>query len=309
MVAHPDVPILVIGFNRPELMRRQIERLRSWAPSSLYLACDGPRAGVVDDVPATEAVRQCAELVDWDCSLRTLFADTNLGCGAAVTAAITWFFKNESAGIILEDDVIASPDFLRFAAEILERYADDERVYSVTGLSLDSPAQRAHQSDSYRFTALPLIWGWATWRRAWNPEITSVAGWHDWCDLDAVARAHQWPHMLTQVLRRRIDDAESGRVDTWDAGYAVHGLAVDAMHIMPARSLTSNVGVSDGASHNGYQPKRVREPELMSWPLVHPATVAIDSSVDRLMLVEAFEASPRGYGRKALRRARRLIPT
>ena len=307
MVAHHDVPVLVIGFNRPDLMRRQIERLRSWAPSTLYLACDGPRAGVVDDGPATEAVRQCADLVDWDCTLHTLFAPTNLGCGAAVTAAITWFLENESAGIILEDDVVASPDFLRFAAEMLARYADDERVYSIAGLSLDSPGQRAGQTDSYRFTAMPLIWGWATWRRAWNPEITSVAGWHEWCDLDGIARQRQWPRLLTEVLRRRLNDAESGRIDTWDAGFSARSLASGSVHIMPARTLTANVGITTDPSHHGYLPKWVREPEPMSWPLTHPATVTIDSTVDRAMLVDLFEATPIGYCAKALRKARGAI--
>ncbi len=304
MLAHPDVPVLVIGFNRPDLMRRQIERLRSWAPSSLYLACDGPRIGAADDGPATEAVRRCAELVDWDCSLHTLFAPTNLGCGAAVTAALTWFFESEPAGIILEDDVVASPDFLRFAAQMLERYADDERVSTIAGLSLDSPTQRARQSNSYRFTAMPLIWGWATWRRAWNPDITSVAGWHEWCDLDGIARQRQWPRLLTEVLRRRFNDAESGRVDTWDAGFTARSLASGSVHIMPARTLTANVGVSESASHAGYQPKWAREPEPMPWPLTHPEVVAVDRAVDRTMLVDTFEATPSGYCAKALRKAR-----
>ena len=49
--------------------------------------------------------------VDWDCEVKTLFRDKNLGCKYAVSSAIDWFFENEEMGIILEDDCLPSQSF------------------------------------------------------------------------------------------------------------------------------------------------------------------------------------------------------
>jgi len=300
-----DTPVLLLGFNRPHLMRAQIAALREVRPSRVYLAVDGPRASVTGERDAVEEVRACAGLVDWPCELRTRFLDGNHGCGQAVSGAIGWFLEAEPAGIVLEDDVRVSPDFHRFAAELLPRYADDERVWSITGICPDPPGSRG--AADYRFTAVPQLWGWATWRRAWAHADLDLHDWSSWLDLDGVARQHGWPRLLTAVLRRRARDAASGVVDTWDTPFALRALAAGALHIVPAVPLATNVGVSDSPTHSGYAPAFLRPPEPLPAPIRHPATVEVSRDRDRAGLVAAFEATPAGFGRKAWRRIRQRI--
>lgn len=112
-----STPILYLIFNRPKLTGRTFEAIRKVKPQRLYIAGDGPRTG---KGPAEQnLVRETRELVlqkiDWPCDVKTLFRDNNLGCGRAVSEAISWFFEQEEMGIILEDDCLPDLSFLDFA--------------------------------------------------------------------------------------------------------------------------------------------------------------------------------------------------
>ena len=304
MPSYVNPPVLVVGFNRPELMREQLIRLRDIRPSRLYVACDGPRPGREADIQTTTAVKESIELVDWPCEVQTLFQDQNLGCGKGVSTAITWFLQHEPGGIILEDDVVATPDFHNFAGEMLQRYADDPRVWSVMGLSLDRPDVRARQTNSYRFTTMPQVWGWATWATTWESFTLDISDWPAWLDLDAIAREQGWSWPLTNVVRRRLSDIAAGKVDAWAPSLAARSWQAGGLHVMPRRALTTNVGVFVDATHPGYEPTQMREPESLDWPLTEPFDVTTDHAADTALFTDFFEGTWSGYARKAIRRVR-----
>src|SRR5271169_304080 len=142
-----------------------MEAIRRAQPPRLYVAADGPR-----DRPGEprrcEEVRRIATAVDWPCDVKTLFRDQNLGLRRAVASAIDWFFESEEEGIVLEDDCLPSLDFFRFCTELLERYRTDTRVMAICGSSYVNPG--SNHTASYYFSYYADVWGWATWRRAWQ---------------------------------------------------------------------------------------------------------------------------------------------
>jgi hypothetical protein len=101
-----DVPILLIGFNRPEKTQRVFEAVRAAAPQRLYVAADGPRAGVPSDLDRCERTRQVLNEVNWPCQVQQLYQPANLGCKRGVEPAIDWSLRHEERGIILEDDCL-----------------------------------------------------------------------------------------------------------------------------------------------------------------------------------------------------------
>ena len=105
-----DVPILFLVFNRPETTKEVFQRIKDIQPAKLFVAADGPRAGKEGEEEKCEAVRRLIlDGIDWPCKVETLFRFHNLGCGNAVSSAITWFFDNVEVGIILEDDTLPDP--------------------------------------------------------------------------------------------------------------------------------------------------------------------------------------------------------
>lgn len=88
------------------------------------MAADGPRAdhrgGEGEKVRAVR--NYILSSIDWNCEVKTLFRDENLGCKRAVSSAIDWFFSHVEEGIILEDDCVPDQSFFPFCQELLERY-------------------------------------------------------------------------------------------------------------------------------------------------------------------------------------------
>ena len=129
--------VLLLFFNRMDCLRIVLERLREIRPERLYLAADGPRHTRPEEASLCKQTRDMAlEMINWQCCVKTLFRDHNLGCGRAVSEAISWFFENESEGIIIEDDCLLDTSFFRFAAEMLERYRNDERIALISALNI-----------------------------------------------------------------------------------------------------------------------------------------------------------------------------
>ena len=98
-------------FNRPDTTQQVFDVSPKGRPTRLYIAADGPRLDRAGEKEKCEAARAIATDIDWDCRVETLFRDENLGCGTAVSEAITWFFNHEEEGIILEDDCLPEPSF------------------------------------------------------------------------------------------------------------------------------------------------------------------------------------------------------
>ena len=159
-------PILFLIFNRPETTKKVFSAIKEVQPPRLYIAADGPRSEQPDEADHCELARTIATKVDWDCEVKTLFRDQNLGIRIAVSQAIDWFFEQEPEGIILEDDCLPDQSFFWFCKELLEKYRNDTRIMHIGGTNFQFGKNRTNYS--YYFSRYAHIWGWASWRRAWE---------------------------------------------------------------------------------------------------------------------------------------------
>ena len=126
-------PVLFIAFNRPELTQKVFEKISEAKPNKLYVAIDGPRQKNKLDYEKIQKVYKIFKNINWKCEVFFLKSNINLGCKVAVSKAISWFFKNEDKGIILEDDCVPNSDFFLFCQEMLIRYEDNKKIQMITG--------------------------------------------------------------------------------------------------------------------------------------------------------------------------------
>ena len=287
------VPILLIGFNRPDFMAEQIVAIRDARPLRLYIAVDGPREGRIDEAEKCRAVRDCVKLIDWPCEIKTLFREKNLGCKYGVSSAITWFFENEEMGIILEDDCRPTLAFLRFASEMLERYKDDDSIGAVCGFNHFN--LQSDKNASYHFSHHMDIWGWASWRRVWQYYDVEMGSFKDrLADIIDNSKATSY---YKKVLRLFASDIGNG-LSTWDIQFSLLSLSKGWLNIVPSQRLVANAGLADDrATHTGgyiYWGKDWSKAGTIEFPLVHPSEAVCDDAADRLR--ERMEGAifPRG---------------
>ena len=294
-------------FNREDCLRRVLERVREVRPKRLYLAADGPRLDRPGEATACESVRRMAvDLVDWPCELKTLFRDKNLGCGKAVSEAISWFFSHEPEGIILEDDCLVDVSFFDFAAEMLERFRDDERIGVISALNVAGTA--VPFNHSYAFSRLVCgCWGWASWRRVWKdydidcrllPELEREN------ELFFARDFHEQWFMTTSLKGIQ----ELGGYNTWDYQLAFANLIQSRLNIVPEVNMVQNLGDSGDGTHI---PSRVlhqatHETKRLSFPLRHPPYVMPNERYDAFYKRYVM-ASPPSWIRRAMKSLAALL--
>ena len=277
-----NTPILMIVFNRPEQTREVFERVRQAQPPRLYIGADGPRPGKGEE-DKVAAVRAIVEEVDWECEVFTLYQEENQGCAFAPPAAISWFFEHEEAGIILEDDCLPSMSFFGYCQEMLERYKNDQRIFMISGSNLQDGWQRDPEY-SYYFSHLGLIWGWATWRRAWEYYDWNVKMFGEIRD-KGLLEDYYWNQPSTQYVidfLERVYNGEPG-IDTWDYQWAFSIYANSGLSINPNVNLIQNIGMNaEGATHMSEADQRhVNRPIYdLEFPLTHPPFLIRDRVSD-----------------------------
>jgi hypothetical protein len=241
--------VLFLIFNRPEPTRQVFEAIRAYEPARLYVAADGPRSEKPGEWSLCVETRSVLSKIDWDCKVYPLLRDENLGCGAAVSEAITWFFGQEEEGIILEDDCLPDPSFFSFCEEMLDRYRDEPRVGSVSGNNFLPRSLR--MGAPYGFSKYVQIWGWATWRRFWeNYDFNLVGRPSEWEEIIGRAnpitnQANYWWQIFNAL--------QAGLIDTWDFQVMFSSWRHEYVHIFPSRNLVTNLGYGGDATHTNFQ--------------------------------------------------------
>ena len=110
-----EVPVLLLTFNRPDLVEKQLVLLSQIKPNYLFVFSDGPRQGSNSDFEKVSSCREILNNINWECKIFKKFENKNLGCGKGVSSAISWFFSNIEEGIIIEDDCLLAESFFEFA--------------------------------------------------------------------------------------------------------------------------------------------------------------------------------------------------
>jgi len=273
-------PVLFIVFNRPDVTKRVFEAIRQAKPPRLYIAADGPREGRAGEAEKVADVRRIATAVDWDCEVKTLFREKNLGCKRAVSSAIDWFFEHEEQGIILEDDCLPAQSFFRFCDVLLDHYHDDSRVWQVCGTTHLSDHAPPNNAD-YFFSRYGPIWGWASWRRAWENYDVELAKWQTMRQPNLMESVY--PDANERAAKLRIGDRlVSGEIDTWDWQWGIAKNFNNALSIVPKKNQIVNIGFTDDATHTHNASKRppARSFEMGS-EIVHPEFVVPDRQYER----------------------------
>ena len=111
-----NTAILFLVFNRPETTSKVFSAIRSIKPSRLYLASDGPRENKEGEKEKVNSVRKIVTDVDWQCDVKTLFREKNLGC-KGVSEAISWFFQMKRKELFLKMTTYHIKIFLYFVRQ------------------------------------------------------------------------------------------------------------------------------------------------------------------------------------------------
>lgn len=275
-----DIAVLCVFFIRPDSFEKVFEQVRLARPSKLFLYQDGPREGRPDDADKIARCRKIAEEgIDWECQVYRSYQEKNVGCDPSMYNAITWMFSHVDKGIILEDDIVASQSFFPFCKELLDRYENDNRVFTIAGMNhLDVYGP---ENADYFFSRRSAIWGWATWKRCIDMFDTEYSFLKD-------------PYTL-KTMRPQIEALdEKIKMCQWHQSTGIRFFETiiwntkstqNMLDIVPTKNLTSNIGIGAGGTHgagsidvvpNGLKQVYYKKTYDYEFPLRHPKHMVPD---------------------------------
>jgi len=296
-----NVPILFLIFNRPQTTAIVFDKIKQQQPAKLYIAADGFRKNKEGEKALCEETKRIVlDGIDWDCEIKTLFRNENLGCGRAVSQAITWFFEHEEEGIILEDDCLPNESFFLYCADLLGQYRDNPTIMHISATNLND--SQKFGDATYYFSNYPHIWGWATWRRAWasyNFELNDTKFYNNLIDR---LFTDPFEHRFWKTVLNTVD-----KIDTWDYQWMFSVFKSNGICANTNYNFILNIGFGEDATHTAYASPYTNLKQRHVERTVHPQQIKINKKGDLQFLKYTHGLEKRGYLNYFLMRGNNLL--
>lgn len=294
-------PIALFTYNRAEHVDRALASLSRCARLDecvLYIYCDGPKGP-----EQTNAVRASREKVaGWASKLGATVTERaeNLGLARSIVSGVTDLCGAFGRVIVLEDDLVVTPDFLNYMLSALDRYKDEPRVYQVSGYM--HPVSHPLQPDAF-FMPMTTTWGWATWIRAWHIFDSRPKGVREWLAEPETRRRFNLND--TFPLAQMMESNLAGHIDSWGILWWYAVFRAGGLVIHPRTSLVYNAGFDGTGVHCGKLSSNFCQPRLgkfgesrLSKSIVFPDRIAPDeeafSRVKEFLKSQTFTTKPYG---------------
>ena len=227
-----DASIVLFLFNRAETLAPIIEVLRVVRPRVVFAIADGPRPDRPDDRERCQAARALVDGFDWPCEIVRDFAEANMGCHRRITSGLDWVFREVPEAIVVEDDVLPDPSFFAWCGRMLDLYRDEPRVMHITGRNV--LGRWTVGGEGHCLLHRGSVWGWASWRRAWQQEVR-IPGTPESMER-ATAESGADPLVVDHLLMLQ-EVALSGVTPMWDVLWELRKGLVGGLSVVPCTRI------------------------------------------------------------------------
>lgn len=237
-----SIPVLLIGFNRPDTIQQVFNSIKNAKPKTLYITIDAARDGKEGERYKVEQVKDIVKNVDWGCTVYRKYNEINLGAEITISSAIKWAFEKEEYLIIIEDDIVVPISFFKFEEEMLIKYKDDNNICIVSGNNF-TPLPTLNNED-YFFCHYGHSWGWGTWKREVNSFNLNTEILEEHCKYiftktitNSKGEAKYYARLFKNLRAKGIGNC------TWDFIGLYNNRINRKLAIVPRVNLATNIGV------------------------------------------------------------------
>lgn len=247
-------PIIVFAYDRPEHLRRTIEALAKSVyaeDSELYIFCDGPKTDASEERKShIKQTREVAHASTGFKDLHVIEAPQNKGLANSIIGGVTEVIAKHGRVIVLEDDLITSPYFLKYMNTALDKYKSYPSVFTISANR--PPVNKMTIPADYEYDVFvslrPFSTGWATWKDKWERIDWSLNYLDDFLKHPQQIKSfHHGGDDLTEMLCLQHDH----RIDSWAIRYAFQHFYHHAVAILPCVPYVDNIGFDGSGIHSG----------------------------------------------------------
>jgi FkbM family methyltransferase len=237
-------PIVLFTYNRLWHTKQTVEALQKnlfAQESELFIFSDGPKTE--KDEPKVKEVREYLKTIKGFKNVEIIERDRNWGLANNIIDGITRIVNEYGKIIVLEDDIVTSPYFLKFMNEALNFYENNEKAMHISGYMF--PVEPDGLPDVF-FLKPTTCWGWATWKRAWekfekNPaKQINLLTKEQIFDFNLNNSYDYWSHLVQNL---------QGKINTWAIFWYLSVYLNGGLSLHPRESLTKNIGTDGTGVH------------------------------------------------------------
>jgi hypothetical protein len=244
-------PIVLFVYNRPWHTRLTVEALQKntlASNSELFIYADGEKNS--NDRNKVEEVRKYIETIHGFKRVVIIERKRNWGLADSIIDGVTKIVNQYGRVIVLEDDLITSPYFLKFMNDGLDVYKNRDDVFSITGFNFPKkqlPIPRDYHDNIY-LSYRCMSWGWATWENRWLKVDWDVK---DFRELEKnkkkIKLFNRGGEDLFPMLKRQLE----GKIDSWAIRFCYAHYKNNSFCIYPTKSFVDNSGFDGSGVHCG----------------------------------------------------------
>lgn len=240
-------PITVFVYNRPWHIRKTIEALRKnrlAKESRLFIFSDGLKNE--KDLNKVKEVRKYIKAIDGFKTITITERKKNFGLAESIISGVTKIINKYGKIIVLEDDLLPSPYFLKFMNEGLNFYEKEERVASIHGYIYPI---KGTLPETF-FLKHPGCWGWATWKNRW--EFFEQDGKILLKELKDKKLTNAFDFNNTYFFTKLLKNQAEGKLDSWAVRWWASLFLKNKLTLYPKKSLISHIGNDNSGVHTGF---------------------------------------------------------
>ena len=239
-------PICLFTFNRLDETQKTVLALQKnnlAHKSQLFIFSDGWKYD--KDKEEIEEVRAFLKTIIGFKKITIFKSEINKGLANSIITGVTKIINKFGKVIVLEDDLITSPNFLDFMNQALYYYEYNERVFSVSGYSMDLSSLKGSNNDyylGYRGSSC----GWGSWRKEWNEIDWEIKDYEDFKNSKTLIKAFKiggsdLPGMLKNQMNKTID--------SWAIRWCYNQFKKNQFTVFPTISKVESIGFNSSATH------------------------------------------------------------
>jgi hypothetical protein len=237
-------PIVLFVYNRSWHTRQTVEALQKnelAECSDLIIFSDAPKGQ--ESIAAVKDVREYIKTLEGFKSVSIVERDENFGLANSIINGVTQVCNDFGRVIVLEDDLVTSPFFLKYMNECLDIYANDSMVASIHGYwyTVD---KKMPETFLLRGAS---CWGWATWSSAWNVFEVDGQKLLDELKKQKLTRLFDLDGAMayTRMLRAQI----TGKNNSWAIRWHASTFLANKLQLSPGTCLVRNIGFDGSGTH------------------------------------------------------------
>lgn len=237
-------PIALFVYNRLEHTRKVIDALLKnelAAQSHIYIFSDAPASEKHRE--QVDRVRGYIKKIAGFKGVEIIEQSVNKGLSASIIEGVTGILASNERVIVLEDDLVTSPYFLRYMNRALELYENEERVISVHAYIY--PVKEKLPETFFLRGA--DCWGWGTWRRGW--KFFEPDGRRLLSELNSRKLTSRFDFNNSYPYTKMLKEQIKGKNNSWAIRWYASAFLHDKLTLYPGRSLVNNIGIDNSGTH------------------------------------------------------------